>query len=54
MFMGISFFNLGKFSSIILMKIFTDPLMYECSLFYTYFPKVWSSHCVLDFLDVWG
>jgi hypothetical protein len=27
MFMGISFFRLGKFSSIILLKIFTGPLI---------------------------
>ena len=32
MFMGISFFRLGKFSSIILLKIFTDPLSWESSL----------------------
>ena len=24
------------------------------TLFYTYYPQVWSSHCVLDFLDVLG
>jgi hypothetical protein len=33
MFMGISFFRLGKFSSIILLKIFTDPLNLEFLLF---------------------
>jgi hypothetical protein len=32
MFMGISFFRFGKFSSIILLKIFTDPLSWEPSL----------------------
>ena len=32
MFMGISFFRLGKFSSIILLKIFTVPLRCESSL----------------------
>jgi hypothetical protein len=32
MFMGISFFQLGKFSSIILLKIFTGPLSCESSL----------------------
>jgi hypothetical protein len=32
MFMGISFFRLGKFSSIILLKIFTGPLSWESSL----------------------
>jgi hypothetical protein len=32
MFMGISFFRLGKFSSISLLKIFTRPLSWESSL----------------------
>ena len=32
MFIGISFFRLEKFSSIILLKIFTDPLSWESSL----------------------
>jgi hypothetical protein len=32
MFMGISFFRLGEFSSIILLKIFTGPLSWESSL----------------------
>jgi len=32
MFMGISFFRLGKFSSMILLKIFTGPLSWESSL----------------------
>jgi hypothetical protein len=32
MFMTISFFRLGKFSSIILLKIFTGPLIWESSL----------------------
>jgi hypothetical protein len=32
MFLGISFFRLGKFSSIILLKIFTGPLIWEASL----------------------
>jgi hypothetical protein len=32
MFMGISFFRLGKFSSIILLKIFTHPLSWESLL----------------------
>jgi hypothetical protein len=32
MFMGISFFRLRKFSSIILLKIFTGPVSYESSL----------------------
>jgi hypothetical protein len=32
MFMSISFFKLGKFSSIILLKIFTGPLSWEASL----------------------
>jgi hypothetical protein len=32
MFMGISFFKLGKFSFIILLKIFTGPLSWESSL----------------------
>jgi hypothetical protein len=32
MFMGISFFRLGKFSSIILSKIFTGPLSWKSSL----------------------
>jgi hypothetical protein len=31
-FMGISFFGLGKFSSIILLKIFTGPLSWESLL----------------------
>jgi len=34
MFMGISFFRLGKFSSIILLKIFTGPFKNLCSLLY--------------------
>ena len=29
MYMGTSLFRLGKFSSIILLKIFTDPLSWE-------------------------
>jgi hypothetical protein len=32
MFMGISFFRLGKFSSIVLLKIFTGPLSWESLL----------------------
>jgi hypothetical protein len=32
MFMGITFFRLGRFSSIILLKIFTGPLSWESSL----------------------
>jgi hypothetical protein len=32
MFMSISFFRLGKFSSIILLKIFTRPLSWESLL----------------------
>ena len=32
MFMGISFFRFGKFSSIILLKIFTGPLSWESLL----------------------
>jgi len=32
MFMGISYFRLGKFSSIILLNIFTDPLCWESSI----------------------
>jgi hypothetical protein len=32
MFMGISFFRLGNFSSITLLKIFTGPLIGESSL----------------------
>ena len=32
MFMGISFFRLGKFSSIILLKIFTGPLSWKSLL----------------------
>jgi hypothetical protein len=35
MLMGISFFKLGKFSSIILFNIFTDYLSWESSLSYT-------------------
>jgi hypothetical protein len=31
--MDISFFSSGKFSSIILLKIFTGPLMWESSLY---------------------
>jgi hypothetical protein len=31
--MGISFFRLGRFSSIILLKIFTGPLSWESLLF---------------------
>jgi hypothetical protein len=42
MFMGISFFRLGKFSSIILLKIFTDTTRESFklgvfTLFYTYY-----------------
>jgi hypothetical protein len=33
MFMGISSFMLGKFSSIILLKVFTGPLSWKSSLF---------------------
>jgi hypothetical protein len=37
MFMGISFFRLRKFSSIILLKIFTGPLSWESySLLYLF------------------
>jgi hypothetical protein len=55
MFMGISFCRLGKFSSIILLKIFTSPLSWKSSfLSIPIILKVWSSHCVLDFLDVLG
>jgi hypothetical protein len=43
MFMGISFFRLRKFSSIILLKIFSGPLHWESSL-----------SSVLNFLDVLG
>jgi hypothetical protein len=32
MFIGTSFFRLGTFSSIILLKIFTGPLCWELSL----------------------
>ena len=32
MFMGMSFFRFGKFSSIILLKVFTGPLSWESSL----------------------
>jgi hypothetical protein len=32
MFMGISFFRLGKVSSIILLEIFTGPLSWDSSL----------------------
>jgi hypothetical protein len=32
MFMGISFFRLGKLSSIVLLKVFTGPLTWESSL----------------------
>jgi len=32
MFMGISFFRLGKFSCMVLLKIFTGPLSWESSL----------------------
>jgi hypothetical protein len=32
-FMGVSLFRLGKFSSIILLKIFAGPLIWEPSLF---------------------
>jgi hypothetical protein len=34
MFMGISFFRLGKFHSIVWLKIFTGPLSWE-SLFFS-------------------
>ena len=54
MFMDISFFRLGKFSSIILLKILTGPLSWE-SLFSSIsmiLGLVFSQ--VLDFLDVLG
>ena len=51
MFMGIFFFRLGKFSSIILLKLFTDPLCWKLHSL-LYYPQVWSSHFVLDFWDV--
>jgi hypothetical protein len=44
-----------KFSSIILLKIFTGPLSWESSL--SSIPiiiRFFSSHCVLDFIDVLG
>jgi len=43
MFMGISFFRLGKFSSIILLKIFTGPLIWESLL---------SSICIILSFDL--
>ena len=51
---GISFYRLGKFSSIILLKIFTGPLNWEFSLSYIYYLQSSSFHCVLDFLHVLG
>jgi hypothetical protein len=50
--MGVSFFRLGKFSSIILLKMFATFELGILTLFYTYFSQVWSFHCVLDFLNV--
>jgi hypothetical protein len=40
MFMAISFFRLGKFTSIMLLKIFTGPFSWAriFALFYTYYP----------------
>jgi len=38
MFMGMSFFRLGKFSSMILLKIFAGPLSWESSLSSIYYP----------------
>ena len=52
MFMGITFFRFGKFSSIILLEIFTGPLSWESSL--SSIPIILRYHCVLDLLDVLG
>jgi hypothetical protein len=52
--MAISFFSLGKFSSIILLKIFTGPFegkYWESLLSSISIILRLSSHCVLDFLD---
>ena len=46
MFMGISLFRLGKFSSIILLKIFTNPLSWEC-----YFSSIPIILCRVGFVD---
>jgi len=51
MFMDISFFRLGKFSSMILL-MFTGPFTWKSLFFYTYYSQVQSFHCVLDFLSV--
>ena len=54
MFMSISFFKLGKFFSIILLKVFTGPLIWKSLL--SFIPIIFSfgyPHYVLDFLDVW-
>jgi hypothetical protein len=50
MFMDISFFRLGKFSSIILLKIFTGPLRWKSSLSSIPIILILSSQCV----DVFG
>ena len=48
------FFRLGKFSSIILLKIFTVSSRWDlCSILYLLSLGL-DSHCVLNFLDVLG
>jgi hypothetical protein len=54
MFMGISLFKFGKFSSIIFEDIYWPFKLKIFILIYTYYPFVWSSPCVLDFLDVFS
>jgi hypothetical protein len=55
MFMAISFFRSVKFSSMILLKIFSGPLNWEASS--SSIPIIlmfdaWSLHCAPTFLDV--
>ena len=52
MFMGISFFRFGKFSSNILLKIFAGPLSGKSSFSSTPIIRRFGLLIVLDFLDV--
>jgi hypothetical protein len=54
MFMALSLFMLGKFSSIIFEDIHWPFKLGNFTLFYIYYPLLWSSHGVLNFLDVLG
>jgi hypothetical protein len=47
-----SFFKLGKFSSVIFLKNIFWGFELEISFFYWYFSKPWYFHTVPDFLNV--